>query len=177
MSTLVGQRIVVIGSTGTGKTTLAKQLALRLNYSHVELDSLYWDPNWQEAPTDVFIERVRQALQADCWVVDGQYNEVRHTVWTRADTILWLDYALWLIMWRLFRRTIRRSLTREELWNGNRESFRTHFSRHSLFLWALKSYERRRRDYLQFFQQPEHAHLRVFRLHSPKEAEDLLHGI
>jgi adenylate kinase family enzyme len=175
MSAKIMQRIVVIGSTGTGKSTLAKQVAARLGCNHVELDSLHWEADWKEAPTDVFISRVEQALSGDCWVVDGQYNEVRNVIWSRADTIVWLDYPLSLILWRLARRSVSRLFTREELWNGNRESFRTHFSRNSLFIWGLKSYERRRRDYEQFFQ--EYTHLKILRLHSSGETEKWLKEI
>ncbi|MEW5719873.1 MAG: AAA family ATPase, partial [Chloroflexota bacterium] len=73
----VGKRVAVVGTTGSGKTTLARELAHRLGYPHVELDALHWEPNWGEAPRDVFRARVDAALRGDCWVIDGNYGKAR----------------------------------------------------------------------------------------------------
>lgn len=154
---------------------LARQLAARLGCPCVELDALYWGPNWAEPPREVFRERVGQALTGDRWVVDGNYSKVRDIVWRRADTLVWLDYPLWLILWRLLVRTIKRIFVRHELWGGNRESFRNAFlSRNSLFVWALQTYRRRRRDFVLLPRQPEYAHLHVVRLRSPRAAREWL---
>lgn len=167
---MIGRRISVIGTTGSGKTTLARQLAQRLALSHIELDALHWEPNWTEAPLDVFRQRTAAALSGDDWVVDGNYSKVRDIVWARADTVVWLDYPLPLILWRLLRRGVRRAATREELWSGNRETWRgLFFSRDSLFLWALQTYGRRRREYPELLSRPEYAHLRLIHLRSPRE--------
>ncbi len=167
-----GQRIAVVGTTGSGKTTLAGQVAARLGIPHVELDALHWEPNWQEAPWDVFGQRVVEALTGASWVVDGNYTRVRPLIWQRADMVIWLDYSLPLVLWRLWWRTLRRTLTGVELWNGNRERFWVQFgTRDSLFLWALRTYWRRRRKYPALFQQPEYTHLTVFRLGSPRAAQ------
>lgn len=144
----LGSRIAVVGTTGSGKTTLARELARRLGFDHIELDALNWEPGWQQAANDVFVERVRTAAERPRWVSDGNYSRACPVLWAHADTIVWLDYALPVIMWRLLRRTLRRIVTRQELWGGNRESFRTQFlSRDSLLLWALQTYRRRRREY------------------------------
>ena len=136
----LGRRIVVVGTTGSGKTTLASDLAQRLEVPHVDLDALHWEPGWTEAPTDLFRERVTRALSGEAWVTDGYYSAVRDIVWSRADTIVWLDYSLPTILYRLARRTFRRAFTREELWSGNKERVLTQFlSRDSIFLWALKT--------------------------------------
>lgn len=165
-------RIVVVGTTGSGKTTLARALAERLGYDHVELDALNWGPNWTAAPDDVFCERVRTAAERPRWVADGNYSRARPELWSRADTIIWLDYAMPVIMWRLLGRTLRRIFGRQELWSGNRERFVTQFfTRDSLLLWALRTYRRRRREYPKLFAQPEYAHLTVVRLRSPRETK------
>src|SRR5262245_13696918 len=96
-----GQRIVIVGTTGSGKSTLARHLADRLNLSHIELDALYWGPNWIPCPEDDFRARVKDASAEERWVVDGNYNAVRNLVWPSADTVIWLDYSLSLILWRL----------------------------------------------------------------------------
>jgi adenylate kinase family enzyme len=167
----MGRRIVVIGTTGSGKTTMARRLSQKLGVPHVELDALHWEPNWTEASNEVFRERVERALRCDEWVVDGNYGVVRDIVWGRADTIIWLDYTLPVMLWRLTRRTLRRIATQEELWGGNRESVRTtFFSRDSLFVWQLTTYRRRRRENPSLLARPEHSHLQVVRLPSPSAA-------
>jgi adenylate kinase family enzyme len=172
------RRIAVVGVTGSGKTTLARRLARRLAIPHVELDALYWDPNWTPTPLEVFRERTAQALTGSAWVVDGNYGKVRDIVWGRADTVVWLDYAWPIVLGRLARRTLRRILTQEELWGENRESFWVQFcTRDSLFLWALRTYPRRRREYPLLFQMPAYAHLSVVRLRSPQAAHEWLEDL
>ena len=171
----LGRRIVVVGTTGSGKTTLASELAQQLEVPHVELDALHWEPGWTEAPTDLFRERVTRALSGEAWVTDGNYSAVRDIVWSRADTIVWLDYSLPTILYRLTRRTFRRAFTREELWSGNKERILTQFlSRDSIFLWALKTYRRRRREYPELLSSPEHTHLHLIHLHSPPQERRFL---
>ena len=163
-------RIAVVGTTGTGKTTLGRQLARLYQVPFVELDALHWEPNWTSAPTEVFRQRTEEATEVDGWVVDGNYGQVRDIVWTRATTVVWLDHPLWAIMWRLFWRTLRRTLNKETLWNENQERFWPQFfSRESLFLWALQTYRRRRWEYPALLGQPEYSHLKLVRLRSSKE--------
>jgi adenylate kinase family enzyme len=168
------QRIVVVGVTGSGKTTFAHALAARLGYPHIEMDALHWLPNWTEKPTDAFRADIAQAVSSDCWVMDGNYSKVRDIVWSRADAVIWLDYRLPLILWRLTRRTARRILSKEALWNGNRELLRNQFRRDSLFIWAFQSYRKQRQTYPVLFQQPEYQHVSFIRLTSPRAAEDWL---
>src|SRR5215210_5180407 len=116
------QRIVVIGTTGSGKTRFAGQLARILGAPHVELDALHWNPNWQETPPELFIKKVDAATVGSTWIVDGNYTtKVVPIVWQRADTIVWLDYSFGVILRRLLARTLRRALSGEECCNGNRE--------------------------------------------------------
>ncbi len=99
------RRIAVIGTSGSGKTTTARTLAGRLRLLHVELDALHWDAGWSMAPLAVFRERVAQALAGDAWVVDGNYGKVRDLIWPRAELLVWLDYGLPIIFWRLLWRS------------------------------------------------------------------------
>jgi len=173
-----GQRISVVGTSGSGKTSTASQIARRRGIQHVELDALHWGPDWTPVPPDVFGERVVQATSGDAWAVDGNYSRVRDLVWSQADTVVWLDYALPVIMWQLLLRTVRRSVAREELWSGNRESLgRALFSRESILLWALQTYRRRKREYPVLLSKPEHAHLAVVHLRSPRETREWLSGL
>lgn len=165
----MAQRYVVIGTSGSGKTTLAGKIATTLGIPHIELDAINWGPGWTETPLDLFRARVAEALAGPAWAVDGNYSRVRDLVWSRAEVLVWLDYSLPLVMARVIWRTLRRSLTREELWGGNRESLRmAFFSRDSIILWALQTYKRRRREYPLLVAQPEYAHLELVRLRSPR---------
>jgi len=172
------RRVTVVGTTGSGKTVLAWRVSERLGLPFFDLDALYWGPRWTPYPLDQFRDSVRQALSGDAWTAGGNYSRARDIVWARADTLVWLDYALPLILWRLLRRTTRRILTREELWAGNRETFRAQFlSRDSLFLYALRSHSRQRRQYPIALSQPEHAHLAVLRFGNPRDAQRWLDGL
>jgi adenylate kinase family enzyme len=173
------KRIVVVGVAGSGKTTTARRLSGLLNSPHIELDSLHWLPDWQERTTSEFRAKLADMLLADRWVVDGNYSKARDVVWPQADTLVWLDYPLWRILWQLLRRTIQRIVSQENLWNtGNKETWRKQFlSRESLFLWALKTYRRRKQEYPTLLKLPENAHLKVIRLRSTSETESWLRSL
>ena len=174
------RRIVVIGVTGSGKTTLAKRLAARLGIPHVELDALHWEPNWRHATDEEFRLRVETAVSVPAWVVDGNYSICRDIVWSRADAAVWLDFPLWTVFWRLWNRIWRRWWTRELLWGNNREPLLVHFklwSDDSLIKWLFKTYARRKRQYPALFATPEYSHLKVFHLKSPRQAEAWLEAV
>lgn len=165
------QRIAVVGTTGSGKSTLAEALARRLDGAFVDLDALNWGPGWTPAPVADLRERVAASLSGPRWAVAGNYRQVRDIVWGRADTLVWLDYPLPLVLWRLWWRTLRRVRTREVLWGGNRERFREQFlSRDSLFYYAVTTHKRRRREFTDCLRQPEYAHLHLVRLRHPRES-------
>ncbi|QBD83581.1 AAA family ATPase [Ktedonosporobacter rubrisoli] len=159
----------MVGVEGSGKTTLARQLARRLGLPHVELDALYWDANWTRVSPHLFRERVAQVLDAECWITDGNYDAVRDLIWGRADTVVWLDYPLRVVVPRLVWRSVRHSLTGEELWNGNRGTLvRSLLARDSLLAWVIKTSSERRKSYLAAQHDPTWAHLDIIRLQTPR---------
>ena len=168
-------RIVVVGTTGAGKTTLAREIARALDARHVEFDAYRHGRNWTETPDEVFRERLRCALKGHTWVGDGNYRIARSAVWPRATLLVWVDYPLCVVMWRLFRRTVSRGVFRLELWNGNREKlWRQFLTRDSLFLWALRTHGRHRQEIPRDLEQPEFSHLGLVRLRSPKATKEWL---
>jgi adenylate kinase family enzyme len=113
-------RILVVGASGSGKSTVARFLAARLGVPWVELDAIYHGADWAPRPT--FTEDVDTATRGVAWVVDGNYAPVRELLWSRADAVVWLDLPRWLVEWRVVRRSLARWVMRTELWNGNREA-------------------------------------------------------
>lgn len=87
------QRVVVIGTSGSGKTYLAARLAAALGYPHIELDTLHWLPDWQERSLEDFRTRVTAAAAGETWVADGNYSKVRDILWRRATSLVWLNYS------------------------------------------------------------------------------------
>ena len=165
------KRVVVLGTSGSGKTTFARDLASRIGVPHVEFDAYRHGPNWTETPNDIFRRNLDEALSGDGWVADGNYSVARDIVWPKATAVVWLDYPFPVVLWRLWWRTIGRAVRRTELWNGNRESLWEHFfTKDSLFLWILKTHWSRGRRYLSAFDLPEHSHLRILRFRSPRTA-------
>ncbi|WP_029135410.1 AAA family ATPase [Nakamurella lactea] len=134
-------RIWITGSSGVGKTTLARTLAGRLRVPHVELDGLHHGPNWTPAEPEQFRAAVRRATAGPGWVVDGNYGSLLGTlVAQRADLRIALDLPSRRTMSRVIIRTLRRTVGREELWNGNTEPLsnliRWNDPHQNVILWA-----------------------------------------
>ena len=170
-------RLVVIGVSGSGKTTLARQIARKLSLPHVELDALYWETNWQAASRPVFCRRVQEATAGDGWVGDGNYSQSRDMVWSRATHLAWLDYGLATVMGRVLWRTVCRVFSRQELWNGNRESIRGILGRDSIVWYAFTSHRRHRKRYLALLAGEEFRHLTVYRFTRQQEASIWLQSL
>ena len=171
-------RVVVIGTSCAGKTTFARSLADALSCPHVELDVLHWQPNWVPRAAAEFRALTAQALSQDCWVTDGNYGVVRDLVWSRATTVIWLNYAFRLVLWRALARTVRRVLTREELFSGNRESLRmAFFSRESILWWVVTTFNRSRKQYRELFDKKIFPQRSYIEFQKPSKAESFLEGL
>jgi adenylate kinase family enzyme len=135
---------VVVGTSGSGKTTMAKRLARVLDVPHVELDALQHGPDWEQATEDELRARAAAATTGDGWVVDGNYSAVRDAVWPRATAIVWLDFDRPVVMRRVIWRSFERALTRRPLWNDNRERWRTWVDAEHPIRWAWNTHADRR---------------------------------
>lgn len=168
-------RIVVIGTSGCGKTVFARALARHLSAAHIELDALFWSADWTPRPTAQFVEAVRQAAAAERWVADGNYSAVREVLWSRATHVVWLNFSRSVVFSRVLRRTLRRVWTREPLWHGNRETVgKAFFSRKSILLWSISTYARNVRKYTDLRQQGRYPHLQWSELTAPSQARAFL---
>jgi predicted kinase len=178
LNTLAGcERIVILGRTGSGKTTLAREIAAALGVQHVELDSLYFGPNFSRAPLSLLRERTSAALAGDRWVTDGNKRAVRDLIWPRADTIIWLDYPFYVSLWRLAKRARTRTLalSAQAAQTDRRAGLpKQMFAAATGVLTALRSHRGQRRQYPRMFAQPANQHLAVARLRSPRAARQWL---
>jgi adenylate kinase family enzyme len=169
------RRVLVAGVTGSGKTTLAARIATITGGPHTEIDALFHGPGW--VPRPEFLGDVGALIAAGSWTTEWQYGSARPMLAARADTLVWLDLPFWRVtLPRLLRRTIRRRITRQELWNGNVEPpLHTVFTDSEYIVrWAIST----RRKYREQVPQLEARHpgLAVVRLRSQREVERWLAG-
>lgn len=177
------ERVAVIGCSGAGKTTVAASLATKLDLTHIELDEIHHQPRWVPRPEDEFRAELDARMEAadGRWVTCGNYTSLGGGLqMARADTIVWLDLAKALVMRRVISRTVRRAITREELWNGNREPM-TNFYRWdpevNVMRWAWVKHADHRERYGQMSTDGSWAHADVHRLRSPAEVDELLEAL
>lgn len=167
------QRIVVCGPSCSGKSTLAARLGEMRGLPFVELDALFWRPNWVEPPDDEFRAKLIEATAGDRWVVAGNY--LRHTmpvVWPRAETVVWLDFGLPTTTYRVLRRSWRRWRTNELLWGTNREKFWPQlkvWDMDSLVGYNIRARKRQRGAVQWAMDDRRFGHLEFVQLRSPRE--------
>ncbi|WP_448629793.1 AAA family ATPase [Cellulomonas soli] len=175
------RRIKVVGNSGAGKTTMARAVAERLGVPHLELDAAFWGPDWQlvdQADGQATVRRFVADAQAAAggWVVDGNWNS-RLGDALPVDLVVWLDYPRRVVMPRVVRRTLVRVVSRRELWNGNRERWRSLLRREpeeNIVRWAWTQHEAYRARYRDLQAQGT---VPVLRLTSPRAARRWLAGL
>ncbi len=113
------RRVVVAGTSGSGKTSLAAVVAERLGVPHVEIDALFHGPGWE--PRASFVADVQRFTAEPGWVTEWQYSEVRPLLIERAALMVWLDLPRRTVMRQVVWRTLTRRWRRQQLWNGNIE--------------------------------------------------------
>jgi adenylate kinase family enzyme len=168
------RRVLVAGSSGSGKTTTAARVAAVLQVPHVEIDALFHGPGW--TPRPAFEADVRRFAAEPAWVTEWQYASVRALLAERADLLVWLDVPRSLVMRQVVRRTVVRRVRRTELWNGNVEPpFLTFLTDpEHIVRWAWKTHAENRRRTAQLLQQrPD---LDVVRIRSRRDLAGWLAG-
>ena len=165
---------VVTSASGSGGTTVGREIARRLGVPFHELDALFWKPGWVESTADELVAVVEPIVATEAWVIDGSYqSKIGQLALGAADVVVWLDLPLGVWLPRLVRRTLRRTRSGELLWGTNRESLRNALlSRNSLLLFTLRHFRARRRTYPLRF-----AAYDVVRLRSQAEVDRFLRTV
>jgi adenylate kinase family enzyme len=156
---------------------VAAELARTLEYPHIELDAIFHQPGWTPLDDKDFMCRVRAAIDQPTWVVDGNYSTVRTAVWEEADTVVFLDLPVYVVVSRLVPRTLRRVLGRTELWNGNREPFSNLWSltpEKSIVAWSIANHAKYHRRYTEAMVDPRWDGLRFVRLRTSSQVNQFL---
>ncbi len=169
-------KINVVGTSGSGKSTVARQVAEKLSIPYIELDQLFWGPGWTETPDEEFFAKLRAALAQNSWVLDGNYSRTTPIKWKEVDMVVWLDFTFPRTVFQACKRALYRAITRRELWpkTGNKENLRQLFSNDSIVLWTVKTYKKNRRKYLAMMADEQYASITFVRLKSPQEVRDFL---
>ena len=169
-------RVVVVGSSCSGKTTFARRLAVALESPRIELDALYWGPDWEPCPEDEFRVRVAEAIASVSWVVDGNYRtRLAGLVFKQATAVVWLDYSFARVFSRALRRTFWRVFTGERVYAENVETFTHAFlSRESILWWVIVSWRKNRLQLAELKRRSANNAPEFFAFRRPGEAENWL---
>lgn len=167
-------KINVVGTSGSGKSTFCQKLAAAIQYPYIEMDKIFWGPNWKWPSDEEFFANLKSALQTSHWILDGNYTRTIPIKWERVDLVVWLDYSFSMTLWQALRRAVTRAWTQEEIWEGtgNRESFKnSFFSKKSIIWWTITTHGKVRKKYESYLDDPNFQHIRFVRLRSHAEAE------
>lgn len=135
------QRINVVGTSASGKSTFAKQLSEKLQLGYIEID------DWQETPDAEFFQKIKNAIayaehhpDKQGYVIDGNYTRTVPLTWKNIDTVIWLDFPFALNLFQSVKRALSRTISKQPFWenSNNTESFKQMLSRDSIILWMIK---------------------------------------
>jgi adenylate kinase family enzyme len=136
------QRVLVVGSGGSGKSTLSKRLGSVLGLPVIHLDSLYWSPGWIEPDKVQWAETVRTVISQRAWILDGNYSGTLAERIEACDTVVFLDVSRFVCLWRVLKRlAMHRGKTRPDMPEGCLERFDIAFL---LWIWNYRNRSRRK---------------------------------
>jgi adenylate kinase family enzyme len=172
-------RLVVVGCSGSGKTTMARRLARELDLPHVELDGLNWTAGWRDLAIqepETFFRRVAEAAAGERWVMDGNYTKARDAHWSRATAFIWMDTPRPVVMRQVIWRSFSRAVTKQELWpgTGNKELFRRWLDKEHPIRWAWDTWQMVHDRYGEWFAGGAYEGRPVHRVTNARQAKRLV---
>ncbi|MGW3614810.1 adenylate kinase [Micromonospora sp. NPDC005163] len=167
-------RVLVYGVTGSGKTTLARQIGERWGLPWYSIDDLAWEPGWVQVPTEVQRTDIATICTQKEWVLDGAYGAWADIPLAAADLVVGLDFPRWISLGRLLRRSLVRVIQRTSVCNGNVESIGALLSKDSIVVWHFRSFKRKQQRMRQWQADPEKPPVLLFR--TPKAVASWLHS-
>lgn len=172
----MAKKIIIIGTSGSGKTTLARQISSKTGIKHIELDSIYNQEDWKPIETEKFITTVNRYTKEDSWIFCGNYfSRLGFDFWEKADIVIWLDYPFCLVLKRVLGRTLKRGVTHQLLWNGNRESLvRSFLTKDSIVLYMIRTWKKQKIRYDAIFAKKNIGNTRLVRVTNKDERDRLL---
>ncbi len=176
----VANRVNIVGTSGSGKTTFGRKLADTKKVPFIEMDRLFWKPNWEEPTDEEFFPKVASVIAEEDWILDGNYSQTRHIKWPRTQVVVVLNLPFLQTIGRVSLRAIRRSILGKEIWpnTNNRETLtNTFLSRDSVVWWAIKTHRKNRCRYSDLAYFGDYPHLRVVYLRSSEQVTSCLSGV
>jgi len=172
-------RINIIGTSSSGKTTFGRKLAESLSLPFLEMDAIFWGPDWTFPEDKELFSKLASALEGENWVLDGNYTRTIPLKWDNIDIVIWLDFSFFRTLFQAVTRAFTRIFTREEFWpgTGNRETLGKLFSRDSIVLWTLKTYRRNKKKFTGYMEADEYKKIHFIRLKSPGQAKTFLQKV
>jgi len=146
------KKIIIVGNSCSGKTTLCKKLGEQLGLPYFDLDDFHWLPQWVKRPKNEMVAKVQNEILSETqWIVCGNYTRIMENVtWSEANVIIWLKYSKWLCLWRCLKRSLKLCLTKRAHCNGNYTNFRHAFftwNHENLFIWIYTQHQIRNAKY------------------------------
>ncbi|MCR8632164.1 DNA topology modulation protein [Paenibacillus radicis (ex Xue et al. 2023)] len=100
------KKIMLIGSGGSGKSSLARQLGNILGIKVYHLDAIFWKPGWVGTPKEEQRKVQEELISRENWIIDGNYGGTIDIRLQSADTIIFIDLSKWLCLYRVLKRRI-----------------------------------------------------------------------
>lgn len=141
------RRVALFGAPATGKSTLARRLSAELGEPHTDLDDVLFTPQGP-LPLEEFRRQAAAITATGGWIVEGNFSKLADIVWHRADTLIWLDFPLPLILYRITRRSLHQLTGREDSAQARHLTWSTaFFARRSLLRTAIRKHRDNRPRY------------------------------
>ena len=174
------RRVIIRGTSGSGKTTLARRIAATRPIPHHELDGIFHQAGWTPLDDEAFRTAVAAFMDDERWVVCGNYRQVAPLLLERADTVVLLDLPRRTVMSRVLRRSLRRAVLSQELWNGNKERLRNLLRTDpevSIIAWAWTTHAQRHVEMSEFLCNPPRPELRLVHVTTAAQLRRLRSGL